>query len=188
MLGWKIFSVYNYVQVPQGDFLVSYHCSATNKRPHGDQSQASDTEKRRRVAVDGDGSIDDAIYEHYIGKYTQLDYTCSLIVWFLYMLAYSSFHVMCTGQFQLPIKCLVEPSKSRLVRKPNPEFIKLLKTEMVKSPTSDVASIVAIVQLKELVKGSSSIVSVQKCISTRMSMATTLSVPCRSFSARRITS
>ena len=54
-----------------------------------------------------------------------------------------------TGQFTVPVKCLVEPHHSRLIRQPYEPHIKGLKEEMRLNPTCDVAPIVAQVLLRE---------------------------------------
>ena len=53
------------------------------------------------------------------------------------------------GQFRIPVKCLVEPAASRLIRQPHEPYIKGLKEEMKKNPTCDVAPIVAMVKLTD---------------------------------------
>ena len=53
------------------------------------------------------------------------------------------------GQFRIPVKCLVEPVASRLIRQPHEPYIKGLKEEMKKNPTCDVAPIVAMVKLTD---------------------------------------
>ena len=51
------------------------------------------------------------------------------------------------GQFKVPVSCLIEPSPFHLIRKPDPQFVSLLKKEMISNPTQDVAPIVGLVKL-----------------------------------------
>lgn len=52
-----------------------------------------------------------------------------------------------SGLFKIPVKCLLEPRKSRLLREPNREYLDALKREMMSNPTTDVAPIIGVVRL-----------------------------------------
>ena len=60
-----------------------------------------------------------------------------------------SYCVFLTGLFTVPVKCLIEPRKSRLIRDPNMEYVAALKEEMINNPTSNVAPLIGVVHLKE---------------------------------------
>lgn len=65
------------------------------------------------------------------------------------MLAAISFVLFLSGQFTIPVKCLIEPQPTRLIREPSQAYITGLKEEMKKNPTLDVAPFVAMVKLRE---------------------------------------
>lgn len=56
---------------------------------------------------------------------------------------------MHTGQFNLPIGCLMKPKDSHLVRQVDRLFVDALKTEMLANPTTDVAPMVALLRLRK---------------------------------------
>lgn len=53
------------------------------------------------------------------------------------------------GYFELPVSLLIEPARSRLLRKVDNLFVEKLKDAMLKNPSSDSAPIVALVRLLE---------------------------------------
>ena len=54
-----------------------------------------------------------------------------------------------TGNYALPISCLLSPRKERSIRDPNEHFIASLKLEMYENRTSHVAPMIAIVRLRD---------------------------------------
>lgn len=52
-----------------------------------------------------------------------------------------------TGYFELPVSLLIEPARTRLLRKVDKIFVERLKAAMLENPSSDSAPIVALVQL-----------------------------------------
>lgn len=54
---------------------------------------------------------------------------------------------ICTGNFNIPVSCLLSSSKERLVREPDSVFVARLKHEMLENKTCDVAPLVATVRL-----------------------------------------
>ena len=59
------------------------------------------------------------------------------------------------------MSCLIAPGKTRQIRPPDYHFVKCLKEEMLNNPTTDVAPIVALVNLTE------GVLRTQKHINTR---------------------
>lgn len=53
-----------------------------------------------------------------------------------------------SGQFNLPVSCLKEPTAARLVRPVDRVFVECLKQEMLANPTTDVAPMIGLVRLQ----------------------------------------
>lgn len=70
---------------------------------------------------------------------------CSL----LYMYTRTVHTSLLSGQFNIPVSCLVEPRANQPIRKPDKTFISSLKHEMLTNLTGDVAPIVGLVRLKD---------------------------------------
>lgn len=64
----------------------------------------------------------------------------------------SSYRVLAhfpSGQFNIPVNCLIQPSEFRLLRQPNLQYVEALKMEMLNNPTYNVAPLVGLVRISE---------------------------------------